>query len=175
MRSSTTRPSGSVHHLSRLSVCDQALWTAPAQTHTSCWWGGAPNLTLTARLVQATAWACINSSTPSSHMTQANTLAGLIGVETVKFPNCSGCRLLGWRKARRGRSVTATAYRTNVLRAAIYCGRASGAAKVPRAANALASLMLWITTGAGSTRAKPLRIDGPAVRRYDAVLTNPHW
>ena len=120
MRSSTTQPSGSVHRQSKLSVCDQALSTAPAQTHTSCWWGGAPNLTLTARLVQATAWACISSSTPSSQMTQAVTLSGPAGVETVKFPNCSGCRLLGWRKARRGRSVTVTEYRTNVLQAAIY-------------------------------------------------------
>ena len=131
MRSSTTQPSGSVHRQSRLSVCDRALSTAPAQTHTSCWWGGAPNLTLTARLVQATAWACISSSTPSSHMTQANTLAGSVGLETEKFPNCSGCRLLGWRKARRGRSVTATGIEQMSYVRQLICVQASGAATVP--------------------------------------------
>ena len=42
---------------------DQPRWTAPAHTQTSCWWGGAPNLTRTALLVQAAAWAATSSST----------------------------------------------------------------------------------------------------------------
>jgi hypothetical protein len=45
---------------------DQPRWTAPAHTQTLCWWGGAPNLTRTALLVQAAAWAATSSSTPSS-------------------------------------------------------------------------------------------------------------
>jgi hypothetical protein len=37
----------------RRDVDVQALSTAPAHTQTSCWWGGAPNRTQTARLVHA--------------------------------------------------------------------------------------------------------------------------
>lgn len=83
----------------------QARSTAPAHTQTSCWWGGAPNLTRTARLVQATAVAGTSSSTPSSHTTQAVTGVGVAGDVTASAPNCSGCRLLGCLRARRGRSV----------------------------------------------------------------------
>lgn len=83
----------------------QTRVTAPAQTHTSCWWGGTPNLTRTALLVQAIAWACTSSSTPSSHSTQACTRCGTAGVQTVNCPICSGSRLRGSRWARRGRSV----------------------------------------------------------------------
>ena len=82
----------------------QARWTAPAQTHTWCWWGGAPNLTRTALLVQAIAWAATSSSTPSSQRLQALTLCPTAGVHTVSWPSCSGCKLRGWRNARRGRS-----------------------------------------------------------------------
>ncbi len=86
-------------------ITSQARSTAPAQTHTSCWWGGAPNLTRTARFVQAIACAGTCSSTPSSHSTQACTRCGMAGVQTVNCPICSGSRLRGSRWARRGSSV----------------------------------------------------------------------
>ena len=37
---------------------------------------------------------------------------GTAAVETVSCPSCSGCKLLGSRWAMRGRSVTASGYRT---------------------------------------------------------------
>jgi hypothetical protein len=68
----------------------------------------------TALLVQAMAWACTSSSTPSSQTIHACTLCGTAGVETVSCPICSGYRLLGWRRAMRGRSVIPSEYRTSV-------------------------------------------------------------
>ena len=72
-----------------MSLLDQVLVTAPAQTQVSCWWGGTPKRIWTARGVQATAWATTSSSTPSSQTIQALTRTGSLAVLTLEWVNCS--------------------------------------------------------------------------------------
>ena len=53
-------------------------------------WDGAPHLTWPALLVQATAWACISSSTPPSHRILAFTRRGAAGEHAANWRGCLG-------------------------------------------------------------------------------------